>query len=138
DLIEVGPFLAVDLDVDKQLIHQRGDALVLEGFVRHHVAPVTGGIPDRKEDRLVLGLRAGERLFAPRVPVDRIARVLEEIRARLPCESIGHWCYRFRGVAMRAIRRRQRARNPLRAERDGAVGSAARGPWRTSAGCGLD
>ncbi len=46
DLIDVGAFLAVDLDVDEQLVHHARRRLILEALMRHHVAPVAGGIAD--------------------------------------------------------------------------------------------
>ena len=52
DLIDVGPLLAIDFDVDEQLIHHRRGVVVLEALVRHHVAPVAGRIADREQDRL--------------------------------------------------------------------------------------
>ena len=52
---------------------------ILERFVRHDVAPVTGGITDREKNRLVFLARFCECLFAPRIPLDRILRVLKEI-----------------------------------------------------------
>ena len=66
DLVEVGPLLAVDLDVDEMLVHQGRDRGVLEALVLHHVAPVAGRVADREEDRPVLGLRPGQRLGTPR------------------------------------------------------------------------
>ena len=62
DRVEVGPLLAVDLDVDEALVHQRRGGRVLERLVRHHVAPVAGRVADREQDRLVLRARALERL----------------------------------------------------------------------------
>ena len=53
DLVDVGPLLAVDLDVDEQLVHHARGRLVLEALVRHHVAPVAGRVADREQDRLV-------------------------------------------------------------------------------------
>ena len=41
-LVEIGPFLAIHLDVDEQPVHDGGSRIVLEGLVRHHMAPVTG------------------------------------------------------------------------------------------------
>ena len=61
---------------------------VLERLVRHHVAPVAGGVADREQDRLVLGARPRERLVAPRVPVDRVVGVLEQVRARLLGQAV--------------------------------------------------
>ena len=54
DRVEVGPLLAIDLDADEALVHQRGGRLVLERLVLHHVAPVAGGVADREQDRHVL------------------------------------------------------------------------------------
>ena len=65
DAVEVGALLAVDLDVDEQFVHQRRRRGVLEGLVRHHVAPVAGRVADRQQDRLVA---ARARARAPPVP----------------------------------------------------------------------
>ena len=88
DLVEVGPLLAVDLDVHEQAVHHSRGRGVLEGLVRHDVAPVAGRIADRQQDGLVLPLRQRERLLAPRIPIDRIIRVLQEIRAGFRREAI--------------------------------------------------
>ena len=90
DRIDVRALLAVDLDADEALVHQRRDLRVLEGLALHHVAPVAGGVADRDEDRLVLAAGAGERLLAPRVPVDRVVRVLEQVGGGLCGESVRH------------------------------------------------
>ena len=90
DLVEVGPLLAVDLDRDEVPVQVGGRGRVLEALALHDVAPVAGGVADREEDRPVLGLRPGERLRSPRVPVDRVVGVLEEVRAGLAGESVGH------------------------------------------------
>ena len=90
DLVEVGPLLAVDLDVDEEGVHDSGDVRVRERLVRHHVAPVAGGVADREQDRLVLGARARERLLAPRIPVDRVVGVLPEVGARFLREAVRH------------------------------------------------
>ena len=86
--VDVRPLLAVDLDVDEALVHEPRRLVVLEGLVLHHVAPVAGRIPDGEEDRPVLGARPLEGLVAPRVPVDGIVGVLEEVRARLLGETV--------------------------------------------------
>jgi hypothetical protein len=54
----------------------------------HHVAPVARAVADRNEDGLVLGAGFGERLVAPRVPVDRVGGVLEEVRAGFLREAV--------------------------------------------------
>ena len=90
DRVEVGPLLAIELDADEQLVHQARGLGVLERLALHHVAPVAGRVPDREEDRLVLLARAREGDVAPRVPVDRVVLVLEEVRGGLACELVGH------------------------------------------------
>ncbi len=95
DLVDVGPLLAVDLDVDEQLVHHARRRLVLEALVRHHVAPVTSRVADREQDRPVGALRLGKRIRSPWPPVDRIVLVLQQIRRGLAGEAIGVcgvWC----------------------------------------------
>ena len=79
DRVDVGTLLSVDLHVHEQVVHARRD-LVLEALVGHDVAPVTRGVADGEHDGLVLGLRLGERLVAPRIPVDRVVLVLTQVR----------------------------------------------------------
>jgi hypothetical protein len=79
DRVDVGPLLAVDLDADEPLVHHLSDRGVLEGLVLHDVAPMTRRVADRDEHGLVLGTGDGERLVAPRVPVDGVLRVLEQV-----------------------------------------------------------
>ncbi len=55
--IDVRPLLAVDLDADEGLVEEGGHGFVLKGFVGHDMAPVTGGVSDGEEDRLVFPLR---------------------------------------------------------------------------------
>ena len=90
DLVEVGPLFAIDLDVDEVPVHERGGRIVLEALVRHHVAPVAGGVADRKQDRGVAGAGLGKRLLAPRMPVDGVFRVLLEIRRGFLRQGVGH------------------------------------------------
>ncbi len=91
DRVEVRALLAVDLDRDEEAVHQLRGRRILEALVLHHVAPVAGGVADREQDRPVELAGAGERLLAPRVPVDRVAGVLQEVGARLGGEAVhGH------------------------------------------------
>ena len=52
------------------------------------MTPVTGRITDGEQDNFAFGLGGLEGLGSPGVPVDRIMRVLEKIRARLGDESV--------------------------------------------------
>ena len=67
EAIEVGALLAVHLDVHEALVHERRDGRVLEGLVRHDVAPVAGRVADGQQDRPALP--AGARR-APPLPRD--------------------------------------------------------------------
>ena len=89
-LVDVGPLLAVDLDRHVVRVEELGDRRILEGLALHHVAPVAGGVADREEDRPVELARALERFTPPWIPVDRVVSVLEQVRARLGRESVGH------------------------------------------------
>ncbi len=86
--VDVGPFLTIDLDVDEVLVHQSRRGRALERLVRHHVAPVAGAVADREEDGPLLSPGALEGLGPPRVPVDGIPGVLEEVRAGLGREAV--------------------------------------------------
>ena len=89
DGVEVWTLLPIDLDVDEVLVHEAGDRLVLERLVLHDVAPVAGRVADAQENRPILRAGPGKCLLSPRVPVNGIVGVLEEVRARLVNQSIG-------------------------------------------------
>ena len=90
DGVDVGPFLAVDLDADEVLVQVRRGRLVLERLVRHHVAPVAGGVPDREQHRPVQPAGLGERLRSPLPPVDGVVLVLQQVGRRCVREPVGH------------------------------------------------
>src|SRR6476469_672630 len=48
------------------------------------------GVADREKDRPVEELGPGEGVRAPREPVDRVVGVLEQVRAGLAGQAIGH------------------------------------------------
>jgi hypothetical protein len=91
NLVDVGPFFAIDLDADEMVIEDAGDVGVFERFPFHDVAPVAGRITDAEEDWFVLLAGAGERFIAPGKPVDGIVLVLEEVWRLFPGEAIGGW-----------------------------------------------
>ena len=103
DGVDVGAFLAVDLHRDVVLVQEGGDVLVLEGLALHHVAPVAGGIPDRQEHRAAQAARVRERLVAPRVPVHRVVRVLQQVGAAFQDQPVG---VRGRAARLQVVRAR--------------------------------
>ena len=90
DLIQVRPLLAIDLDAHEVLVHQPRDVWILEAFVLHHVTPVTGRVADRQKNGPLVRAGQLERRGVPRMPIHRIACVLQQIRARLVCQAVGH------------------------------------------------
>src|SRR5207248_1643071 len=66
------------------------DPLVLERLALHDVAPVAGRIADREENWPVVLVRERQGLLAPRVPVDGVVLVLEEVRRALARKPVGH------------------------------------------------
>ena len=88
NLVEIGPFFAIDLDIDELLVHLHGGLRVLERLVGHDMAPVAGGITDRQQDRLVFAARFFQRFRAPRVPVDRVVGVLQQVGTGLAGEVV--------------------------------------------------
>jgi hypothetical protein len=78
--IDIRPFFAVDFDVHELTVHDFGRPWILEGFVRHDMAPMTGRITDRKKDRFVFLTRFRKRLFAPWKPLNRVFPRVEASR----------------------------------------------------------
>ena len=90
DLVQVGPLLAVHLDRDEALVQVPRRPRVLERLALHDVAPVARRVADREEDRAIEDRRSRERIGSPREPVDRVVRVLQQVRAGLAGEAVGH------------------------------------------------
>ena len=89
-LVDFGPFLAVDLDAHEVLVHQVGDPGLFERLAGHHVAPVTGRVADGHQDGLVLGLGLRESLGAPRPPMHGVGLVLAEVEGAFVGQAIRH------------------------------------------------
>ena len=81
DPVQVGALLTVDLDADERPVHERADLLALEDLALHDVTPVAGRVTDRQEDEPVFLAGPLERLRSPRIPVDRVEGMLEQVRA---------------------------------------------------------
>ena len=88
DVVDIRPLLAVDFDVDEQFVHETRRLGVLEQLVRHHMAPVAGGVADRQQDRAVAPLGFGQRVGAPWAPMHGISGVLQKIGRGLLAEEI--------------------------------------------------
>src|SRR5262249_14045494 len=56
DVVEIGSFFPIYLDVDEMLVHEGGDLGVLKRLVCHHMTPMAGRVADGQEDRFVLVL----------------------------------------------------------------------------------
>ena len=54
------------------------------------MAPVAGGIADRKKNRLVLARRRFKRFIAPRIPIHRVVGVLQKIGTLFVRETVRH------------------------------------------------
>ena len=79
DLIEIRAFFTVNLDADVVTIHERGDLVVLKRFPLHDVAPMTGGIPNGQEERLIFFLGQIESFLSPGMPSHRVVGVLQQV-----------------------------------------------------------
>ena len=90
DRVDVRALLAVDLDADEVLVEVRRGVVVLERLVRHHVAPVAGGVADAQEYRDAALAGIGERVVTPLPPVDGVVGVLEEVGRGRAGEPVGH------------------------------------------------
>ncbi len=86
--VNVGSFFAVDFNIDEKTVHQRGDVGVFETLMGHDMAPVTSGVTDREKNRFIFGAGSGESIRPPRIPVNRIVLVLEEIGAGFVGEAV--------------------------------------------------
>ncbi len=62
-------------------VHELGNGRVRKGFSFHYRTPVTAGIPDRKEYRLVLFFSFFQGLVAPVPPVNWIVSMFTKIEA---------------------------------------------------------
>ena len=90
DGVDVGSFLTVDLDRDKSRLQGCRHRLVLEGLVRHDVAPVAGGVADRQEDRPVESAGQRERFRSPFPPVHRVVGMLSQVGALGLGQTVAH------------------------------------------------
>ena len=88
NLIDVGPLLAVDLDVDEGFVQIGRQVGIAETFMSHDVAPVAGGIADRKMHRDLACTCLGEGFGFPRPPMNQIVGMLAEIGTAAGGEAV--------------------------------------------------
>ena len=107
DFIEIGPLLAIDFDIDEEIVHEGGDLFVFERLTFHHVTPVTGGITDAQEDWSVFAFGFAESLVTPRVPIHWIVGVLKQIGACLMNKVIGVFVFHSKTLTQSTVSRNQ-------------------------------
>ena len=88
--VHVRPLLPIHLHGDEVPVQHLRDLQVLERFVRHHMAPMAGRIPDAQEHRLVLPPRLFKGRPAPRIPVHWVLRVLKQIWGFFVYQRVAH------------------------------------------------
>ena len=89
DLVDIRTLFAINLDAHEVTIHNLRNLGLLKGLPLHHVAPVTGGVPNREEDRHVAFTCRGKCLFSPWIPVHWVVGVLKQIGAGLFGQTVG-------------------------------------------------
>src|SRR5207302_8576641 len=95
------------LDADEVLVEECRDVVLLEDFPLHDVAPVARRVADGEEDRLVLGARARQRLWAPGIPIHRVVNVLAQVEGALSDEVVALPADHFRRPPDRRCRWRR-------------------------------
>src|SRR5699024_2729232 len=87
-IIDIRAFLTVDFDINKVLVHEFSNSVILKGFPSHYAAPVASGITASQENRFVFlpCLRLG--LLSPGLSVNRIVGTLEHVGPALLFQSI--------------------------------------------------
>ena len=110
NFVDVGSLFAIDLDVDEQPVHQGRDLGMLERLPLHDMAPVAGGVPYGEQDRFIFSTCPGERLIAPRIPVDRVVGMLQQVRTGLGRKAV--WRHRTASSSTRRPSTRRVKRLP--------------------------
>src|SRR3989338_6255405 len=87
--VEMAEFFTVDFYGDKIGVDNFGDGFIFERFMRHDMTPMTGTVPDGDENRFMLFFGTFQYVLIPCDPVDRILRVLLQIRGRRVNEGVG-------------------------------------------------
>ena len=88
NIIHIRALFTIDLDRDEVLVHVGGNLLVFKALSLHHMTPITRGVADADEDRLVLASRGFKRLRSPRIPVHRVMGMLQQVGAGFVDQAI--------------------------------------------------
>src|SRR6185437_14794533 len=72
-----------------ELVQRLRRRLIFEALGSEDVTPVAGGISDAEVNGLAFLQCTREGLFAPRIPVDGVVRVLAQVRAGLGFQPVG-------------------------------------------------
>jgi len=81
DGVDIRAFLAVNLDRDEVLVDHGSSQLVLEGLVRHHVAPMACSVSNREKDGNLPFDGRSKSVVRPGPPVHWVVGVLQEVWA---------------------------------------------------------
>src|SRR6185503_2132033 len=76
-MIEVGPLLSVDLDIDEVFIHKGSRFRMLDTFPLHHMTPVTGRIANADQDGLVFLPGLLQCFIPPWIPIYGVMGMLQ-------------------------------------------------------------
>ena len=89
EFVHVRPLLAIHLHRNARLVQDAGRHHALEALALHHVAPVAGAVANGHEERHLPATRLGDGLRTPRPPVDRVVRMLQQVRALGAGQAVG-------------------------------------------------
>ena len=89
NMIQVGSFFPVYLDIDEMFIHDRGRCLIFKTFPFHYMTPMTGRITNAYQNGFVFFFCFLQCFFAPGIPIHRIMCMLKQVRTCFVDEFIG-------------------------------------------------
>ena len=82
-------------------VHEGSRPRIGKRLRRHHMAPVAGGIPDGQQNGFVFLLGPRQDFAFPRMPVNRVVGVLEQIGTLAMNEVVGVFTF-HRAILSRA------------------------------------
>src|SRR5450755_3079984 len=72
NMIQVGSFLSVNLDIYKMPVHEDGSVRILKTLPFHHMTPMTCGVPNAHEHGFIFFPGFLNGFISPRIPVYRV------------------------------------------------------------------